>query len=64
MATCASCGAAILWKRLDGQPFAVDAHETTHGKESYAQHGNLLLRVKPGSDVAAYAAHHCPGDRR
>lgn len=66
MATCARCGAEILWKRLHGTPFAVDVHETTRGDERYVEHGDLLLRVARGSEVAAYADHRstCANARR
>lgn len=62
MATCTRCGAEILWKRLDGLPFAVDAHETTMGVSRYAEHGTLLLQVADTSEVSAYVDHRttCP----
>lgn len=56
MATCARCGAEILWKRLDGEPFAVDRHESTRG-DRYVERGNLLLRAVPTSDVAGFVDH-------
>lgn len=69
MATCARCGAEILWKRLDGQPFAVDVHESAHGSGRYVEHGNVLLRAVPTADVLAYVDHQrscgkpLPGNR-
>lgn len=57
MATCARCGAEILWKRLDGQPFAVDVHESARGAERYVEHGNLLLRTTATADVLAFVDH-------
>lgn len=57
MATCARCGAEILWKRLDGMPFAVDVHESTQGEDRYVERGNLLLRARPTSEVAGFVAH-------
>lgn len=62
MATCARCGADILWKRLDGMPFAVDAHETTRGKGRFVERDGHLLGVNDNSEVAAYMGHRetCP----
>lgn len=56
-AACARCGAQILWKRLHGQPFAVDLHETTSGKDRYVERGELLLPVVRGSDAAGFVDH-------
>lgn len=66
MATCARCGAEVLWKRLDGMPFAVDSHERTDGDERYVERDGLLLRVVGASEVSAYVAHRttCPNPRR
>lgn len=67
MATCARCGAEILWKRLHGNPVAVDAHESAvPGEGRYVEHGNLLLRVEPESTVTAYVEHRltCANARR
>jgi hypothetical protein len=62
MATCSRCGAAILWKRLDGMPFAVDTHESTCGEGRYVEHGEHLIGVTPTVAVSAFVDHRqtCP----
>jgi hypothetical protein len=57
MATCARCGAEILWKRCDGAALAVDAHESTSGPKRFVERGDELVRVSPTTDVAAFVDH-------
>jgi hypothetical protein len=62
MATCARCGAEILWKRLDGARLAVDVHESTSGPRRFVERGGELVRVNATSEVAAFVDHRitCP----
>jgi hypothetical protein len=57
MATCARCGAEILWKRCDGTALAVDAHESTSGPWRFVERGDELVPVATGTDVAAFVDH-------
>lgn len=57
MATCARCGAEILWKRLNGLPFAVDRHESARGAGRYVEYGNVLLPTTATADVLAFVDH-------
>lgn len=57
MATCARCGAEVLWKRLDGRPISVDVHESTHGPGRLVERGGELVRVNATSDVGAFVDH-------
>jgi hypothetical protein len=62
VATCARCGAEILWKRLDGTALAVDVHESTRGPRRFVERNDELVRVTATSEVAAYVDHRvsCP----
>jgi hypothetical protein len=62
MATCARCGAGILWKRLDGAALAVDAHEVTRGPRRFVERDGELVPVIAASDIVAFVDHRstCP----
>lgn len=57
MATCARCGAEILWKRLNGAPFAVDVHESARGTGRYVERDGTLLPTLATSEVTAFVDH-------
>lgn len=65
MANCA-CGAPVVWKDLDGERVAFDAHEVSSGEERYAEGPTGLVPVAPRQTVMAWQKHSetCINTRR
>lgn len=57
MATCAGCGAPVVFKEVDGQRAPFDVHETMAGESRYAERPDGLVPVAPQQNVMAWQLH-------